>query len=349
MVLWRHPLRWPLLLFVLTAASGWLLSRERDLATSFAVRLAFGLLAFHAVVWYTTDRRRLRLTLWALTVLLAGLAALALLDTRWPTAKLLPLAPIYRRLPQLLADTLHPNVAAAALVLLLPVPCVLLADDLRRRPWARWALLAVIALTLVVLLLSQSRAAWLALAGMALVVAWRQIQQAWLRWLLLVFSLTAVGLLLWLARGALAADWLNRQMVWAQGLAMLQDFGLTGIGPGSFGRLGPALYPDFWMGDLNFVAPHAHNLFLQVGIDLGVVGLIAYLALLLTAAASAWFAWRDGAAFLVRVTGAALLLSLLALTLDGALDTGVWGTQGGLVTWLILGLTASLAGKNVVK
>lgn len=36
------------------------------------------------------------------------------------------------------------------------------------------------------------------------------------------------------------------------------------------------------MGDLTFVAPHTHNLFLQVGVDLGVMGLVGYLALLLT-------------------------------------------------------------------
>ena len=351
MPLWRHPLRWPLFLLALTAASGWLISSERPLATIFVGRLALGLLAFHAVLWFVTGTSRLRLTLWVLTLILAGVAVAALVGTRWPTAKLLPLDAIYRRLPTYLVDTLHPNVAAAALVLLLPIPCVLFWDGLRRpRPtWAPWLCLAVIALTVVVLLLTQSRAAWLALTGMALVIAGRQVRRPWLRWLLIVLSGAAVGLLLWLVRNPLATDWLDRQMVWAQGLAMLQDFGLTGIGPGSFGTLGPQLYPDFWMGDLAFVAPHAHNLFLQVGVDLGVTGLVAFLALLLAAAASAWSAWRHGSAPLVRSAAGALLLSLLALALDGMLDVGVWGTQGGFVAWLILGLAASLTSHFVVK
>ena len=347
MLPWRQPLRWPLLLLLLTVAGGWLLSDERAQATAFVGRLALGLLAFQAVYFYLTAAftdGRLRRTLWALTAALAGLLVLTLSGTRWPAAKFLPLDAIYQRLPTLLTDTLHPNVAAAGLLLLLPIPCVLFLDDLRRprSPWARRLSLAVSLLTLFVLLLTQSRAAWLALAGMALAVVVQQARRPWLRWLLILLSAAAAGLLLWLARAALAADWLNRQMVWAQGLAMLQDFGLTGIGPGSFGLLGPQLYADFWMGDLSFLAPHAHNLYLQVGIDLGIAGLVAYLALLATLAALAWSAWRHGPAPLVRLSAGAVLLSLLALVLDGLLDIGVWGTQGGFIAWIVLGLAASL-------
>ena len=341
MLLWRHPLRWPLLLVMLTAGGGWLISDERAMASGFMARLALGLLAFHAVLWFAGDASRLRPTLWIFTLILVGLAAAALVGTRWPTAKFLPLNAIYHRLPTLLVDTLHPNVAAAALVLLLPIPGALFLDG-RRQTRPRGLALAVMGLTLVILFLTQSRAAWLALAGMALTVAWRAARRPWQRWLLILLIAAAAGLLLWLARRALAADWLDRQMVWAQGLAMLQDFGLTGIGPGSFGALGPQLYADFWMGDLGFVAPHAHNLFLQVGVDLGIAGLIAYLALLLTAAASAWSAWRHNPALLARLTAGAALLSLLALVLDGLLDVGVWGTQGGFVAWIVLGLAASL-------
>ncbi len=340
MSLWRHPLRWPLLLVMLTAVGGWLISSERALASEFMVRLALGLLVFHLMLGLVTDTARLRLALWMCTLILAGLAAVALFGTRWPAAKILPLDAIYRRLPTLLVDTLHPNVAAATLVLLLPIPGVLWVDG--RQTWSRWFCLVIMGLTLAILVLTQSRAAWLALAGMALAVVWRQAQGPWLRWLLILLIASAAGLLLWLARHALAADWLGRQMVWAQALTMLQDFGMTGIGPGSFGVLGPQLYADFWMGDLTFVAPHAHNLFLQVGVDLGVMGLVGYLALLLTAAASAWSVWRRGPTRLARTTAGALLLSLLALVLEGTLDIGAWGTQGGFVAWLILGLATAL-------
>lgn len=347
MLAWRQPLRWPLLLLLLAAAVGWMASvhsGQTATAIAFLGRLVLGLLVFQGLLLFVASPLRLRQTLWALTAALAGLAALTLVGAAWPAAKFLPLGAIYRRLPTLLTDTLHPNVAAAGLLLLLPFPCVFLVDDLRRprSPWARRLSLLVVLLALLVLLLTQSRAAWLALAGMVLVVVVQQARQPWLRWRLTLLSAAAAGLLLWLGRAALAADWLNREMVWAQALAMLQDFGLTGIGPGSFGVLGPQLYADFWMGDLSFIAPHAHNLFLQVGLDLGLAGLVAYLALLAAAAGLAWTAWRHRPAPLVRLSAGAVLLSLLALVLDGLLDIGVWGSQGGFIAWVVLGLAASL-------
>ncbi len=58
---------------------------------------------------------------------------------------------------------------------------------------------------------------------------------------------------------------------------MLQDFPFTGIGMGTFTQVADRLYPFF------LYAPgtveHAHNLFLQVGVDLGLPGLIAWLAI----------------------------------------------------------------------
>lgn len=75
MSLWRHPLRWPLLLVMLTAVGGWLISSERALASSSRmVRLALGLLVFHLMLGLVTDTARLRLALWMCTLILAGLA-----------------------------------------------------------------------------------------------------------------------------------------------------------------------------------------------------------------------------------------------------------------------------------
>ncbi len=345
--------RWPLLLLLLSAALAWLTSSDRDLAVAFGQRLLLGLTAFLAVVWLLTRPTlplavRLRLALWGLTAAQIVLALLALIGTRWPAAKLLPLTPLYDRLPTLLADTLHPNVAAAALLLLLPFAGATWRLSSRERAW-RWqaaAALGLLAPALLTLLLTQSRAAWLGLAGMAWALIWQRTAR---RPLFGAASAVAAAGLFWLAWPRLAADWLSRQMVWAQGLVMLQDFGLTGAGLGSFGVTGPALYPDFGMGAADFIAPHAHNLFLQTGVDLGIAGLIAYLALLLTAAGQAHAVWRRAAEPLAQMAAGAALLSLLGLCLDGLLDVGVWGTQGGFVAWLVLAAAVGVGTRDVVK
>ena len=73
---------------------------------------------------------------------------------------------------------------------------------------------------------------------------------------------------------------------------MLQDFPFTGIGMGSFEQVTNLLYPLF-------IAPgggitHAHNLFLQVAVDLGLPGLVAWLSILILVVAVSWRVYRLG-------------------------------------------------------
>ena len=63
----------------------------------------------------------------------------------------------------------------------------------------------------------------------------------------------------------------GRIEVWSRAISMIQDFLFTGIGRGSFGPLADTLYPFFLAAP--GTGPHAHNLFLQVAVDLGILGL----------------------------------------------------------------------------
>jgi putative inorganic carbon (HCO3(-)) transporter len=123
-----------------------------------------------------------------------------------------------------------------------------------------------------------------------------------LRWLLLPVCATLI-LLLWRGRSQQLQQWagqlLNtgtitslagRQEVWSRAIYMIQDFSYTGIGLGTFDLVQPLLYPFFLSAGL---AHHAHNLFLQVAVDLGLPGLIAYLALLLGSFYSTWSVWQQ--------------------------------------------------------
>ena len=100
------------------------------------------------------------------------------------------------------------------------------------------------------------------------------------------------------------------------------------------------LYPLFTISPDTDIA-HAHNMLLQVAVDVGLPGLIAYLALLELAAAVAWSAAR-------RSSGAACSLSLglfaglIALHIYGLTDALALGSKPGLVFWMALGLIAAL-------
>ena len=85
----------------------------------------------------------------------------------------------------------------------------------------------------------------------------------------------------------------QRLEIWSRALYMLQDFPFTGIGMGAFRQVANLLYPFFLAGP-DAEIPHAHNIFLQVGVDLGLPGLIAWLALLILVCVCAWLVYRRG-------------------------------------------------------
>ena len=66
---------------------------------------------------------------------------------------------------------------------------------------------------------------------------------------------------------------------------MVLDFPFTGIGMGSFTEVAESLYPFFSSPGRVF---HAHNLFLQAIVDLGIPGLIAWFAIIMIVILVSW-------------------------------------------------------------
>ena len=66
--------------------------------------------------------------------------------------------------------------------------------------------------------------------------------------------------------------------IWSSALAVIRDAPLTGSGMNTFRYIMPERYPSALIPPGWDVA-HAHNVFLQVTIDLGLPGLIAYIAI----------------------------------------------------------------------
>ena len=84
----------------------------------------------------------------------------------------------------------------------------------------------------------------------------------------------------------------GRQEIWSRALYAIQDFPLTGTGPGLFRELVPPLYPLFRLSSDKDIA-HAHNQWLQTALDFGLPGLIAYLALWLGLVGCLWRTGRS--------------------------------------------------------
>jgi putative inorganic carbon (HCO3(-)) transporter len=312
-------------------------------------RLLVGIGFYYAVV--NSIRRRAHLKAAILAVLLAalGLSAFALISVDWTQTKLPFLPPaIYERFLLLVADSVHPNVLAGTLVILLAGLSALPLWGWRRLPVGSYALLLILlAGVLGLLVLSQSRGSLIALGAALLVLAALRWRWGWT--LSVLAGAAAVALFGWIGSqtvldsifaGASLDGLDGRFEIWARAVYMIQDFPFTGVGLGLYGQAADLLYPFFRLE----AAPvaHAHNLFLQIGADLGLPGLIAWLSVHLLVFAAGWNIFLRGRALdsaLFSGLGAGVLAFQAALTVHGLFDAVTWGmVRPAPLVWGIWGL-----------
>lgn len=312
--------------------------------------LALGLLSMATVAVWCRSPGRLAAGL--LLVLVFGLAVLAVgyrsvtpygnkivIEGIDPLrAQPLPMASLHSRID------VNPNVLAATAMLLLPL-AVAAVRVAPRRPGAACALravgLVVTAAAGAIVLLMESRGTLLAAA----VVAWLAARQ-WLspaRWWiagLMVFAVApmiAIGL--W-SESALVAHGLKtlagRADVWQDAMEGIRSSPWVGIGFDYFRDSGLSLWP--YPPNLMVGAPHAHNIVLQIVLDVGLVGLGAYLALQGVLCLRARRVLRQSRIAWVRYIGAGAALSLVSVHVFGVLDAIPLGVKVGIFQWLSSGL-----------
>ena len=242
----------------------------------------------------------------------------------------------------LLGETINPNVLAGALIL--PVP-LLAALSLQRRRGA-FRLLSVLwalptATLIAATILTQSRGAYAGLASglwVVFLLQWPRWRYGWIG--LLVAGL---GLLIWwgpsqfLDQSAYVGtvdSFAGRMEIWSRAWTALQDFPLTGLGPGLFGVLMPRLYPYFSFSTAAQI-PHAHNLYLQVALDLGLPGLMGYSGIIITSFILLSRVLKSKATGGARGLAIGALGAQVAILIHGLTDAALWSAKLAWMPWLL--------------
>lgn len=175
----------------------------------------------------------------------------------------------------------NPNVLGEYFLLVIPIACAMMFAS---ETWPRRiACLLAAGIMGVCLILTYSRGCYLGLLGAAaifLVLLDRRF---------LFLGILAVALCpLYLPESVISrftsignmadSSTSYRVSIWLGTLAMLRDFGFSGVGFGSMAF--NTVYPNYALHGI--YAQHAHNLFLQILCDSGIVGLLVFLGLIVS-------------------------------------------------------------------
>ena len=265
-------------------------------------------------------------------------------------------------------ERINPNILGALLAMVIPL---LLAASL----WAgksQWWLQLIVWPPLLLmgnaLLLSQSRGAWLALslAAMLLVILrWSQTVR-----LFVVSAILVTGAALFSLRWSDAAatptrstatlvtqQWrpqvdstvgwpqaaaqsareslMRRFAIWRLSLQLLAANPISGIGMGNYQQRFTAAFPNVPLPGGRIVPPHAHNLLLQVALDLGIPGLITYVGLLVLLLRKLL---RNRQAQPSALWPNTVVSIVVVILLIGCFDNALWGTKLMFLPWSIFAL-----------
>ncbi|MEA3345714.1 MAG: O-antigen ligase family protein [Chloroflexota bacterium] len=357
----RTPLDLPILLLLLMIPITLWATALPEITRPAVYKLLAGMALFYGIVNWARDEKRIWWIAWGLIGVGMALTLSAPFGVHWGREPLFKLTPLTALFPTLLPEAINANVMAGALVILFPLPFALLVLGGRDHSSSaishsrlRGLALALVSLVMLsILLATQSRGAYIAaVVVIGLLLAWRN------PWFLLggLPVLGGLGYIGWRVGWGDTLDLMTRTgslqgldarlEIWSRALYMMGDFPFTGVGMGTFNQVANVLYPFFLHGS-DAQVPHAHNLFLQVGVDLGYPGLIAFVAILLLSIAMTWRSY----CLLRRWRGLALGLlgSYTALILHGLVDAVSWGTKPAIIPWALFGLTAALYNLSFIQ
>ncbi len=315
-----------------------------------------------------------------------GLGGLSLVATGWFLNKFPLISELAGLVEKITASlrgdsrTFHPNVIAGTFLWFIPIYLSVSAYALIHihtlMSWiGKWKTTflvgAILASTIIsggVLILTQSRSAYLGLFITILALPLFLIKKNSFR---LIYTLAiAVGItniVFWggktienvanLNQTGLTGLSLNslqgRLELWSRAITMIKDFPLTGVGMGGFKFIIPTLYPLFSISP-DVIIPHAHNEFLVVAGELGIPGLISFIAVYICCFSMTMdtlnkltqlnlknpFRQKEWLFFRFAIFG--LACGLMAHMFYGFADAVFLAAKPSFIFWVVIGLITSL-------
>lgn len=231
----------------------------------------------------------------------------------------------------------NPNVYGTYLLLALPLAavCVLYARNI----FLKLCAAGITGMLLIALALTYSRGAYVSLA-VAVLVFLILIEKRLI--VLFVAGLAAMPFVLPASIIARIVSIVNftdtstmyRISIWQASLRMLGDFWTAGIGQGAAAY--NSVYPFYAFSAVT--AQHSHNWFLQIFLETGIVGFLAFLMILACFFRLQFSFMRNTSDWRVRTLSAAITAAVVGFLVQGLFDHSFHNYRVMLVFYLFLGL-----------
>lgn len=131
-----------------------------------------------------------------------------------------------------------------------------------------------------------------------------------------------------------------RAYIWRGSVKVARDYGLFGIGIGenAFSKI----YPYYAFNGIE-KAPHAHNLFLQLLISLGLFGFLLFIVLLFVFLQSGFTLAKRGQDHSTRMIGCGALCGVIAALVQGLTDYTWYNYRVYFIFWVVFGVASAAA------
>jgi hypothetical protein len=229
------------------------------------------------------------------------------------------------------------NYLTYAHVMLIPLGFALVSPQ-------RWTRLIVVPLIALGLLLSTARGAWVGAAAMGavLVVARRggAARLAGLVAIVVLLGLLSPGFREQIVPALTQAETnTGRLAIYAANLDIVQDHPILGLGFGRYQRVARPYYDRHPDADRR---SHAHNNFLQIAAEAGLVGLAAFVLVFATALRFGGEVVRGGHSEAVRLTALGACLAIVGFLVGGLTQYSFGDTEVATGLWATLALLMRL-------
>ena len=233
----------------------------------------------------------------------------------------------------------NPNVLGEFIILIFPITLALMATSDRAHD--RFFLFMVALINCWCLIFTWSRGAWIGCiiaTAVFLCVSSKHFFTAGL------LSLPWIGAFVYLKNDSLILQRLTtfgdsstsyRLGIWKGVLRMLEDFGLwgLGIGNGAFEKI----YPLYALSGME-VAPHAHNLYLQISVEMGIFALIAFLLFVFLYTQFSFSFCKSAMSRSNKMICLGIFSGIFAILIQGLTDYIWYNYRIFLLFWMIAGL-----------